>query len=97
MNAATMKSQRLQRVRELLSDGAEHTTREIIEAANVCAVNSIVAELRANGVNIVCRRGKGRERGIWFYMEVLSPKPVRLWGVLGSIKKGLGHLAGIGV
>lgn len=49
-------SPRLQRVAELLADGREHTTLEIVQAAQVCAVNSIVSELRANGLQILCRR-----------------------------------------
>lgn len=64
MNAAKLsKSARLQRVAAILQDGAEHSTMEIIERAHVCAVNSIVAELRANGRTIHCqRRGNA-----WFY------------------------------
>jgi hypothetical protein len=57
MHAADLtRSPRLQRVAELLADGREHTTMEIVQAAQVCAVNSIVAELRANGLHILCRR-----------------------------------------
>lgn len=57
MHAADLtKSKRLQRVADLLADGHEHTTLEIVQAAQVCAVNSIVAELRANGLQILCRR-----------------------------------------
>ncbi|MBI4714425.1 MAG: hypothetical protein HY760_00500 [Nitrospirae bacterium] len=47
-------SPRLQRVLNLLWDGRHRTTREIVLEADVCAVNSIIAELRANGFNIVC-------------------------------------------
>ena len=57
------RSSRLQRVLTVLSDCRPHTTREIIRAADVCAVNSIVAELRANGLDILCQcTGKGRYR-----------------------------------
>jgi hypothetical protein len=64
MNAAKLsKSVRLQRVHDVLKDRREHSTMEIIQVANVCAVNSIIAELRANGKNITCQR-----RGdVWFY------------------------------
>lgn len=51
------KSRRLGSVLELLkkrgTEGA--TTREIIEICKVCAVNSIVAELRVAGHRIDCR------------------------------------------
>ena len=63
------KSERLQRVLGLLWDGKFHTTREIIRRANVCAVNSIVAELRANGFKIECHR----ERNKWYY-KCVKPK-----------------------
>jgi hypothetical protein len=56
-------SDRLQRVAALLADGREYSTLEIIEQARVCAVNSIIAELRANGIAIHCRR----VGDVWFY------------------------------
>jgi len=62
MHAAKMDdSPRLQRVRRLLDDGGWYGTREIVRVADVCAVNSIIAELRANGLEIVTRCvGRGR-------------------------------------
>jgi len=55
------QSERLQRVHALLCDGAWHGTRAIMYAADVCAVNTVVAELRANGYDIVTRCvGRGR-------------------------------------
>jgi len=69
MNAASLsKSERLKRVDDLLSDGQHHSTMSIIEAACVCAVNSIISELRANGRRISCER-----RGdIWLYRREFS-------------------------
>lgn len=64
------KSPRLQRVADLLADGREYTTLEIIAAAQVCAVNSIVAELRANGLDIQCKR----VQDVWVYW---MPAPLR--------------------
>lgn len=62
MHAARIdQSPRLQRVAELLSDGRWYSTLDIIVGAGVCAVNSCVAELRANGLAIECRR-VGKER-----------------------------------
>lgn len=64
MHAARLgHSDRLQRVRALLADGLPRSTMEIIALANVCAVNSIVAELRYNGVPVTCQR----VGDIWFY------------------------------
>ena len=64
MHFATLeKSQRLQRVLAVLRDGKTHTTRDLIIKAQVCAVNSIVAEIRANGIQVDCRRSGD----VWLY------------------------------
>jgi biotin operon repressor len=64
MKAARIEtSPRLQRVRDLLADGREYSTLDIVIGASVCAVNSCIAELRANGYAITCRRAGD----IWFY------------------------------
>ena len=62
MHAARLEhSPRLQRVLQLLGDGRWYSTLDIVIGAGVCAVNSCVAELRANGFDIACRRvGKDR-------------------------------------
>jgi hypothetical protein len=67
MNAANFdKSDRLQRVYKLLKRGGEYTTLEIIQRAGVCAVNSIVSELRQAGYQITCQRRADK----WFYRLV---------------------------
>lgn len=53
--AKLQNSDRLKRVHNLLSDGGWHGTREINRTADICAVNTACAELRANGVNVVTR------------------------------------------
>lgn len=64
MKAARVESSdRLRRVDNLLAGGREYTTLEIIAYCGVCAVNSIVAELRQNGRDIRCRR----EGNAWYY------------------------------
>ena len=61
------KSARLQRVYEYLNRSkSEKTTMDIIKAANVCAVNSIISELRRNGFEIKTRR-EGR---LYYYKLV---------------------------
>lgn len=62
-------SPRLQRVARLLEGGREYSTAEIVGGAGVCAVNSAIAELRANGLDIACRR----QGDLWFYR--LNPQP----------------------
>lgn len=59
--AKVESSPRLQRALQLLSDEQWHSTRDIVRAADVCAVNSIIHELRCNGHDVVSRcAGKGR-------------------------------------
>ena len=63
MNAARLgKSHRLQRVLGVLFTGDWVSTRSIIRRADVCAVNSCIAELRAhpNLYPIECRKIEGR-------------------------------------
>ena len=72
MHAARLeRSTRLQKVEALLSDGCEHSTLDIVTSARVCAVNSIISELRANGRQIHCRQiaSSGGER-IWLYRMI---------------------------
>ncbi len=59
--ARVENSPRLQRALDLLQDGQWHSTRDIVRAADVCAVNSIITELRCNGYDIITRCvGRGR-------------------------------------
>ena len=57
MNYAKLdKSERLKRAFKLLSDKGLHSTRDIIRCAHVCAVNSVISELRENKKKITCKR-----------------------------------------
>ena len=69
MHAARLDSSpRLQRVHELLSDGKEHSTREIRERAHIEAVSATVAELRDGGAEIECHQAtSGSGRRVWLY------------------------------
>ena len=82
MNAARLDaSPRLRRVADFLSDLKEHTTRDIVVGAHVCAVNSCVAELRANGFDITCRQEMAQGQRRWFYRLVnREPSPGGLRG-----------------
>lgn len=67
MNHATLeRSDRLQRLMSVLRDGKAHTTRDLVRRAHICAVNSCVAELRAQGKHIECWREGDR----WYYRMV---------------------------
>ena len=74
MHAARLDSSpRLQRVHELLSDGTEHSTRDIREGAHIEAVSATVAELRDGGAEIECRQAKtGSGQRVWLY-RMTSP------------------------
>ena len=72
-HANLSSSERLQLVYRLLSDGAERSTYELSRLADVCAVNSIVSELRANGAVIECRQSAAPHgERIWLY-RMVSP------------------------
>lgn len=70
-------SDRLRRVYDLLLLGP-HTTRQIVQEANVCAVNSIIAELKANGYPIRC---KCLRRGVFEYSLLEGQIEFNLEGV----------------
>jgi hypothetical protein len=64
MNAASLaRSARLSRVDQMLSDGKEYSTREIVNGAEVMAVSAAISELRENGRIIHCRRSGDT----WYY------------------------------
>lgn len=66
MNAAKLeRSDRLQRVRNLLNSGKEYSTMEIVMQANVMAVSACVSELRQQNVPIKCWR-----EGAYFYYQM---------------------------
>lgn len=65
-NASLESSPRLQRTLEALLAG-ERTTLEIAIEAQVCAVNSCIAELRECGFKISCRQSGGRGERVWLY------------------------------
>ena len=83
MHAASFEnSARLQRFLGVLADGKEHSTRELVMKAHICAANSIASELRANGFNVVCRQGvDGKGQRCWFYrLASREPSPGGLRG-----------------
>lgn len=68
-------SPRLQRALKALQDApGELSTLEWAKAANICAVNSIAAELRANGADISCRQIVQDGQRRWFYLLAKSPE-----------------------
>ncbi len=73
-SASVERSPRLQRVLAVLEDGREHSTRDIVRDADVCAVNACVAELRDNGYWVECRQERGPLGRVWWYRLVSSPQ-----------------------
>jgi biotin operon repressor len=68
-HAKVDKSPRLQRVYALLMKRKAGwvSTRNIMLRANVCAVNSCIAELRANGCDIECEQRNKNGQRVWYY------------------------------
>ena len=56
--ASLKKSARLRRTLDVMEwrKGQWLTTRDLIVEAHICAVNSVIAELRANGCDIQCEQ-----------------------------------------
>jgi hypothetical protein len=68
-------SPRLQRaLRALQRADGEISTRDLAERADVCAVNSVIAELRANGAEITCRQEVRHGARRFYYTLLTSPK-----------------------
>jgi len=65
MNSAKLeRSVRLNRVLSVLKKASRPlSTMDIVDRANVCAVNSIISELRDNGIRIKCQRSGN----VWLY------------------------------
>lgn len=62
MNHARLESSaRLRRLAVALGKRQWLTTRDIVRAARIMAVSAAVAELRANGWSILCRRRPGND------------------------------------
>jgi len=74
MHAAAPNSPRLQRVLAVLSDGREHTTRDIVRRARVMAASACISELRQHGAEIDCavRTVNGMRR--FYYRLTRGPK-----------------------
>ena len=72
MHAARLdQSDRLRRTLDVLDDGKEHSTLDLVMLAGVCAVNSVIAELRANGIPIACRQDRDANGNrIWLYRRL---------------------------
>ena len=72
MHAGNLEtSERLQSVFALLSDGKEHTTRDIIDNSLATAVSAAISELRDNGCIIHCRQeGNAGKRIAYYRMDV---------------------------
>lgn len=74
MRAAKLTSPRLQRVLALLDDGQSYSTLEIVRGARVCAVNSIISELRERGAKIACERRDAEDGRRWYYTLTARPE-----------------------
>jgi len=68
-------SPRLRRaLRALQAAKGEISTYDLARQAQICAVNSVIAELRANGAEITCRQVAKDGRRRFYYTLVKVPK-----------------------
>lgn len=74
--AKLSESKRLQRLAALLADGRRYSTRDIISATGICAVNSAASELRANNLPVECEYVGTNENGNRIYEYWLAAEPV---------------------
>ena len=75
MHAARLSSPRLRRaLAELRAAGGEISTWDLGRRARICAVNSVVAELRAHGFEIACRQEVREGRRRFFYTLLKEPE-----------------------
>lgn len=73
INAASLgRSPRLQRALRALQDHGELSTMELVAYAQICAVNSVIAELRANGCRITCRQEFDPRTGRRFFYRLIA-------------------------
>lgn len=74
--ARLARSPRLRRLHDYLSDGAEHTTWDLVTGARVANPGTCVSELRAQGAVIECRALGGGARGERLYAyRMVRPVP----------------------
>ena len=74
-HARLQTSPRLRRTLKVLQQAhGEMTTYELSRAANICAVNSVIAELRQNGAEITCRQAVKNGQRRFYYRLTKSPK-----------------------
>lgn len=67
IKAANLRtSERLKAVLKFMSDGKEHSTREISRGCEVEAVNTVISELRDNGCRI---SGRWIHRRFYYRLE----------------------------
>ena len=64
----------LQRVMRVLREAkGPISTMELIREARICAVNSVIAELRENGAEITCKQVVEDGKRRWEYTLMKSP------------------------
>lgn len=74
-SAKLSRSPRLQRALRFLQEaGGPVTTRAIMRGARVCAVNTVIAELRENGAKINCFQIMKNGERRFFYALIKSPE-----------------------
>jgi len=77
-HASLHKSPRLRRTLKVLQQAkGEVSTLDLSRKANICAVSTVVAELRENGAEIICRQVVINGERRFYYTLLKSPKGYR--------------------
>lgn len=69
-------SVRLQKVLAILSDKEWHSTYDIMQITQLCAVGSAISELRANGFIVDCRLGKEIDGDKYYEYQIQGAEAV---------------------
>ena len=70
--AIAHRSERLKRIYNLLKDGREYTSRQIVKLANVIALSASIDEMRKNGFCISCHYVRTTDTGARVYVYQLK-------------------------
>ena len=74
MKAANYKkSPRLQKLLQVMRDGEERSTYQLMMATGSVAVSTNISELRAQGAQIACRVERRNGKRVWLYTLQREP------------------------
>ena len=70
-NLCKPNNRRYNAVLNILSDHCWHSTRELVQRSGMCAINTIISELRQHGCEIECRQVRRPAYGTQHFFEYI--------------------------